>query len=321
MIRSGLDSSRHGGCADEGLWNWVLASRQEQDALASRIPAPAELRAPRRRAPGPPVEWVRDVVLGGVPCREYSAASGRGADVLVFAHGGAFVTGSLESHDRLCRELALSTGRLVVAVDYRLAPEAPAPAAVEDVLAVAGALHLRARETGQQLDVALGGDSAGATIVLLAALRLLSDQGGVPLSALWLICPTADLSGRLAMKSPYAEGWGLSARALQHYLALWSAPASGAFRAPDVLQLTKDRVGLPSASFGRDGRCRVLVATAGLDPLQEEGEELALALGVPPTHHPGLVHGFVQLVDASPACAAATRALVAWEGLRASASR
>lgn len=302
-------AARHIGCADEELGQWVLRSRLEQAALGSRIPDPLELRGPRPRPPGPGLPWVKNTVLGNVACREYSAGQLQRTHVLVFAHGGAFVAGSLQSHDRLCRELAISTGRMVVAVNYRLAPEFPAPAAVEDVAAVMRALHREAAADGISLDVALGGDSAGATLALLAALRLHQAAPELVPSALWLICPNVDLTGRMARESDCAEGWGLSAAAMSHCLRLWAGA--------EAVSLTDSCAELLGALCGGEHPPRVLVATAGLDPLEAEGHRLAAALGVTPLHFPGLVHGFVQLGDVSPACATATREVVAWDGLRA----
>lgn len=94
------------------------------------------LRRPRSRPAGPALAHVRDLTVPGplpVPARLYRAGS-TPCPVTVFVHGGAFVTGGLDSHDRLCRRLALLSDTAVLAVDYRLAPEHPAPAAVEDVV-------------------------------------------------------------------------------------------------------------------------------------------------------------------------------------------
>jgi acetyl esterase len=173
--------------ADEAIERFVLDSRQSQG-----VPSVDELRrGSRERAhlrPTGPAMPVRDEVVGGVPVRIFDQAS---TDRIVYLHGGGFVLGDLDTHDALCRRLAAATGSTVVSVAYRLAPEHPYPAAVDDALAViawAGGLG----------PTAIGGDSAGAFVGVLAARR-----SAVELTA--LLHHDAHFAGRRARRCPVPD--------------------------------------------------------------------------------------------------------------------
>ncbi|HEY7273082.1 MAG TPA: alpha/beta hydrolase, partial [Actinoplanes sp.] len=166
---------------------------QARAALGAQVRAPltvdnlAEVRAsmvqaaPVEVGPGPEVRNVDGVDADGVPARWYRENDDR--PVLVYAHGGGWVMGDLETHDGLCRHLVRASGWSVLAVDYRLAPEAPFPAAVEDLSAAVG----WARRYGT---VAVAGDSAGGQLAAVVARQ--ERDAGRPIAAQVLICPVLD---------------------------------------------------------------------------------------------------------------------------------
>ncbi|MCC9205097.1 alpha/beta hydrolase fold domain-containing protein [Arthrobacter sp. zg-Y769] len=304
--------------ADPGLAAWL------QEIRRSEGPAPSleqiqRLRGPRPRAAGPGLAEVKDLVVpGSVPVRARLYRSSAAAQHLtVFVHGGGFVFGGLASHDRLCRRLALLGGTAVLAVDYRLAPEHPAPAAVDDVAAVldwaAGGLQGRVpAELGQLLPgVGLAGDSSGGLIAFLAARRLAAASARPDL--LFLAYPNADLTLSLPSIRQKGEGWGLSARDLAYYISLWvpdASPGTLAGLSP-VHGFTLPGSGMPVPA---------IVATAEHDPLRDEGKLLAERLAaagadVEYVPHAGLVHGFLTLDAVSPAARRAGDALLGQYGV------
>jgi acetyl esterase len=258
---------------------------QARAALGAQVRAPltidnlAEVRASMTEAApvevgdGPSVAHVDDVDAGGVPARFYRDDAD--APILVFAHGGGWVMGDLETHDGLCRHLVRASGWAVLAVDYRLAPEAPFPAAIDDVSAALG----WARRHGA---VALAGDSAGGHLAAVVARR--ERDAGRPVAAQVLICPVLDP----AMAYPDLDDYGLHRDEMAFF---WNAFAPAMDRShPDVDPFrTPDLSGLPSA----------VIVTAELDVLRDEGERYATALlaaGVPvvSVRHQGVNHNFVR---------------------------
>ncbi|WP_146362326.1 alpha/beta hydrolase fold domain-containing protein [Arthrobacter yangruifuii] len=194
--------------ADTELAAWVddVRSGGSSQPSAERI---GQLRAPRHRPAGPAVEDVRDLRIPGaepLAARLYRPER-RSLPLTVFVHGGGFVFGGLESHDRLCRRLALLAGTAVLAVDYRLAPEHPAPAAVDDVVRVLRWAAGRPQVLGPlNPRVGLAGDSAGGLIAFLAAQRL-AGTSAQP-DALFLAYPNADLTLSRPSVRDKGEGWG-----------------------------------------------------------------------------------------------------------------
>lgn len=226
----------------------------------SRLEAPIEPRARYeylcRRFAGEFVE-VREVVELDRPLRMRLYKQGSGP-LLVWFHGGRFISGSLETHDALCRRLALACGGQVLAVDYRLAPEHPYPAAVED--ARAAAEYARTLNS----DVAAGGDSAGAALAL-----------GCGVGTLALVYPMLDPACRTASHRRFKLGPGPSGDDMR---AGWRQflLEGGSFE-------------LPTGHVKR-----ALVVTAGADPLLDEGQDLLGRLGAAEhVHWPGHIHGFL----------------------------
>jgi acetyl esterase len=219
---------------------------------------------------------------------------------VLFLHGGGFVLGDLDSHDRICRRLAAACDVAVLAVDYRRAPESPAPAAVDDAVRAFGWAHRHQDELGADpaLGIALAGDSSGAAIATLAAIRL-RDADGEGASALLLVNPHTDMTLSQPSMGEKGRGWGLGAEEMRWFVEQW-VPDPDRRADPQVSPLFADLAGLPPT----------VVATAEHDPLRDDGEELALRLmsaGVTFEHCRlrGMVHGFLNLDDVSPAAARA----------------
>jgi acetyl esterase len=284
---------------------------QARAALGAQVRAPlttdnlAEVRASMVQAAsaevgtGPRLRQVEDVDANGVPARFYRDSDG--GPVLVYAHGGGWVMGDLETHDGLCRHLTRASGWAVLAVNYRLAPESPFPAAVDDVSAAVA----WARRHGA---VALAGDSAGGQLAAVVARR--ERDVGRPVAAQVLICPALDP----AMAYPDLDDYGLHTDEMRFF---WDAfaPAPVNRSDPDLNPFrVADLSGLPPA----------VVITAELDVLRDEGERYAAALlaaGVPvvSVRHQGVNHNFVRklaLFDAAHVAVAeiATALRVFWDG-------
>ncbi|MBF9134286.1 alpha/beta hydrolase [Plantactinospora sp. S1510] len=258
-----------------------------------------ELRAGARerngsRPKGPDLPYVEDLTgPSGLPLRRYRAAT-EPRPLMVFLHGGGWVTGDLETHDRTCRRLAQECGVDVLAVDYRLAPEHPYPAAVEDAVEVL-------RWSGP---VAVAGDSAGGYLATMACLRL-RDEGGALPGVQILICPNTDLTLSQPSVIEKGTGHGLDATMLTRFVTWWTPDPTSRGAASPLHH--PDLSALPTT----------LLVTAEHDALRDEGEAYARRLaesGVAVTHRrePGLPHGFIQGMDlTSPDAAAAQQRIFA----------
>jgi acetyl esterase len=195
-------------------------------------------------------------------------AAGSAAPALVYYHGGGWTIGDLETHDVLCRDLALQSGCIVIAVDYRLAPEHHFPVAVDDALAAYRWVCGQARELGVDPDrLAIGGDSAGGNLAAVVAL-LLRDAGDPPPRFQLLIYPATDMRCVAPSHTTNGQGFLLTADTIayfrQHYIE--DAQQWSDWRASPLLH--PNLGGLPPA----------LVITAGYDPLRDEGRQYADAL-------------------------------------------
>jgi acetyl esterase len=259
----------------------------------------------RTRPAGPELAAIRELELGGCRARQYRP-SAEPLPVILYLHGGGWTIGDLNTHDRLCRLLAAGTGAAVVALEYRLAPEHPWPAAIDDTVAALRELLDPPPALGPlNGTIAVAGDSAGGTVATLACMRL-RDQLPAALPALQvLLCANTDLTGSSASMQQKASGWGLSADAIRFFNRQW-VPDQSRWSDPAVSPLHAQELGgLPAA----------LVITAEHDPLRDEGEQYAerlRAAGVPvrARREPGLIHGFVMIDAVSPACAAALERVI-----------
>jgi acetyl esterase len=254
------------------------------------------------RTPGPELSDVRDLRAGGVPARLYRPADGA-TPLVVYLHGGGWTIGSVDSHDRASRRLAREAQCAVLSLDYRLAPEHPWPASVDDTVAALRWVASAPEELyggASPAAVAVAGDSAGGTLAALACLRLRDDDPSAMPDVQALLYANTDLTGAQPSMREKATGWGLDASMVRFFNAQW-VPDESRWSDPGVSPLhAPDLSGLP----------RALVVTAEHDVLRDEGEAYARRLtdaGVEVTARcePGLVHNFMLLDEVSPACAAA----------------
>lgn len=224
---------------------------------------------------------------------------------VVFFHGGGWVVADLETHDEFCRFLARELGFPVMAVDYRLAPEHPFPAAVDDAVAAFNWAVEHAPELGvDPARIAVAGDSAGGN--LCAVVSQVTVAAGGPEPAMQaLIFPVTDLSTKHQSYQLFGEGYFLSEAQMDWYRDHYVDDAD--LEDPRVSPLlAEDLSGLPPA----------YVTTAGFDVLRDEGEAYAKRLeeaGVPTTlrRHSGLVHSWINAISIGRAPRAAADELVA----------
>lgn len=231
-----------------------------------------------------------DGPAGAVPVRIYTPAGSAPGPrpVVVFAHGGGFVFCDLDTHDGICRAMTNGLGAVVISVDYRLAPEHPAPAALEDVYATLGWAHANAAELEADPDrIVVAGDSAGGNLAATVALAA-RDRGGPPIAAQALLYPVIDDNFDTDSYRTYSEGYFNTRAAMQWY---WRQYAPGGANSPLISPNRSDTLaGLPPA----------VVLTASCDPLCTEGDAYAARLaadGVAVTHrvYDGLFHGFLTI--------------------------
>ena len=259
-------------------------------------PAPALARIENISIPGS---------AGPIPARVYDAKAGGSArPIVAYFHGGGWVQGDLETHHGLCARLALRSGAIVVAIDYRLAPEHKFPAAVEDCFAAYGWLRTHAAELGgDPARVAVAGDSAGGN--LSAVVSQLAARAGIPVpSCQVLIYPAVDFALDTASHRELAEGHIIPRDRIEWYAEQYM-PAGADRTDPRASPMrTKDLVGQPPA----------LIITAGFDPLRDEGHAYAerlRAAGIDVAYHEytGQIHAFVSLTKALPEGLACTWAI------------
>ena len=239
----------------------------------------------------PEVAAVSDRIAGSVPVRVYRP-DGDDLPVLVWYHGGGWTIGDLETADPTCRQLAVRTGCVVVSVDYRLAPEHPFPAAVDDAWeALTWVVEHAAGLGGDPGRVAVGGDSAGGNLAAVLC-HLARDRGGPELSFQLLVYPVTDLRLGHPSVDENADGYLLTRDTMRwfrrNYLGANEADVVNPLASP---LLADDHAGLPPA----------LIVTAGYDPLRDEGEAYGRALeeaGVPVKvrRYDRQIHSFFALV-------------------------
>jgi acetyl esterase len=265
------------------LWEMPLddarASYAALNALVDAQNVPIG-KVENRTVPGP---------AGEVPVRVYTPVAAEAATLpaLVFFHGGGFVIGNLDSHDALCRQLANESGCKTVSVDYRLAPEAPFPAAVEDCFAAVQWVEKNASDLGVDPNcIALAGDSAGGNLAAVISL-MARDKGGPPICFQLLIYPVTRPEADTESMRALAEGYLLEKDTMDWFMAQYK-PEKADWRASplDAEKLEN----LPPA----------LVITAGYDPLRDEGKLYADRLKaagnqVDCVNYDGQIHGFFNM--------------------------
>lgn len=261
------------------------------------------------------VAWTQDLGADGVPVRVYAPARAAPLPALLYAHGGGWCVGDLASHDASCRRLAADGGQIVVAVDYRRAPEHPCPAGQRDVLTAWRWLRGNAAAIGADPErLAIGGDSAGGNLAAAACLHL-RDAGEPQPAFQLLVYPATDLRCVSESYQEFAEGYLLTADSIQWYLRHYGADPHD----PRVsVLLEPDLRGLAPA----------ILATASFDPLRDDGEGYASRLraaGIQVEEHRmrGLVHGFFGMDRSLHGCDVASGRIVEsarrrWAGERGS---
>lgn len=273
--------------ANRPAWNTLSPQDARAQYLALRPaaqgPRPAEVKVVDSTIPGP---------AGELPVRIYRPASAP-ADAklpaLVYAHGGGWVFGNLDSHDVLCAQLAIEAGIVVFHIDYRLAPEARFPGAFDDV--VAGLKWVAANGESIGIDtsrLAIGGDSAGGN--LAAAVSIWArDNSGPKLRLQLLAYPVTDAVARSESYRRYEDGYGLNAVTMEWFFDHYT---------PDKATRSDWRVS-PIRAASLAGLPPALVVTAGYDPLRDEGRAYAFRLHQEGTQADlvefgGMLHGFLS---------------------------
>jgi len=266
----------------------LAALRTGANAFMASAVGPAVYRVEDRAVKGPG---------GSVAIRLYRPSAQEMLPVVLFAHGGGFLLGSLDTHDALCRSLALASGAVVIAVEYRLAPEARFPAPIDDVVAVAEVIERSGADWGlDPARLALAGDSAGAQIAAATAMAL-------PARHLALFYPLLDPSRASASQAAFAEGYMLTGSFID-----WAWEAYAGDRGDPRFDLTRaDAAAFPGTT----------IATAAFDPLRDEGEAFGDRLqtaGVDATvrRFEGMIHGFAGMPQLTPVADEA----IAWIGSR-----
>jgi acetyl esterase len=233
---------------------------------------------------------VIDVPGQPVPVRVYRPTLAQDLPALVFFHGGGFVVCDLDSHDRLCRNLANASGAVVVSVDYRLAPEHKFPAAADDAYGATRYVAEHPSEFGIDPNrIAVGGDSAGGNLAAVVSL-MARDRGGPSIRFQLLIYPWVDVGDTSQSMREFSEDYFLTRGSMDWFRESYvrgaedyREPYAFPMRAPDLSRL-------PPA----------MVITAEFDPLRDQGEAYARRLqeaGVPVQlkRYDGMIHVFVTI--------------------------
>ncbi len=261
----------------------VMATR------GSKMADPGTLVHPRIQVPS--TELLIPGPAGLIRARHYRPPVAEPAPLLVFYHGGGLVYGDLDLYDDIVRQICRDGAVHVLSVEYRLAPEFKAPAALDDAYAAFQWAVTHTSDLGVLPGrVAVGGDSAGGTLAAVVS-RLARDDGG-PLPALqWLLYPLTDADAHTRSRTLFADGFLLTAHDIDWFQHEYLDGSTMASFDPRVSPLrAQDLSGLPPA----------LVVTAGFDPLRDEGNQYAAAMqaaGVPVALHemPSLIHAFINL--------------------------
>jgi acetyl esterase len=276
----------------------TMTPQSARDALRA-------LAAARAAVPPPPVMSATDAKVKGaagfLAARVYRV-SDQASPTVVFFHGGGWVAGDLETHDRQARLLAIETGAVVVSVDYRRPPETRFPGAFEDGFAAVRDVIARIAEFGGDATrVGVAGDSAGGN--LAAAVAIACRDAGIDLAAQLLVYPVTDVAGnyadatenaRFPSRTENAEGYFLSRAVMEWFTGHYLGDASH----------DADWRVSPLRAKTLAGLAPAIVCTAWFDPLRDEGDAYAAALqsaGVATRHYrgAGLIHGYFGLGEAS----------------------
>ncbi|MEQ6289408.1 alpha/beta hydrolase fold domain-containing protein [Vogesella sp. GCM10023246] len=281
--------------AERQAQGWVSTPIGVREALAGLIAAMVP--------PGPALPWVNEALVTGGDCpvavRIYHPAPDEARPVLVFCHGGGHMAGSVSSYDPICRRLAASSGHIVVAVEYRLAPENPYPAALDDVALVLRQLWptLDAAGVRYRRERTLAGDSGGAALAATLAQQGQYDAS-LACDRLLLIYPSVDYSLSQPSLARNGKGYLLETERIGWYF-------------DHYFRLGGDRLAASPLHGALTARHPpTLLITAGFDPLLDEGAAYAhklAAVGVAVTYHceEAQIHAFLLLEALVPEVCAA----------------
>jgi acetyl esterase len=243
---------------------------------------------------------------GPIAARHYAPAGDGTRPLLVYYHGGGFVLGDLDGHDNVCRRICRDAEAHVLSVDYRLAPEHPFPAAVDDALAAFRFACINAAALGALPDrIAVGGDSAGGNLAAVVAQKTKAAGGPAPCVQI-LLYPALDRTVARPSLELFREGFLIGREDIAWYHLHYTGSAEVQHDPAQHPLLSKELAGLAPA----------LIVTAGFDPLRDEGEAYAEALGragVPVVlkRFAGLLHGFCNMATIAPACDVALGEVIA----------
>jgi acetyl esterase len=274
----------------------ILAALSEQprvdlsDATVAEVRAQYDMMGPLGVGEPPAIASAVDADADGVPVRLYTPLGNGPFPVVVYLHGGGWTIGSLSGYDALTRKLASDTGAIVVSVEYRLAPEHPFPAAVDDSWT---ALQWTAKHApdfgGDATRLAVAGDSAGGNLSAVMAIAA-RDAGGPALALQALIYPVTDHDFSRASYTENGTGYFLERASMEYFFDAYTRGGTSASD-PRISPLhAADLAGVATA----------LVVTAEFDPLRDEGEAyadrlLAAHVGVERTRYDGMIHGFFSM--------------------------
>ena len=242
-----------------------------------------------------------DLPLPGRTLRARTYRLGEPSATVVFLHGGGWVVGDLDTHDRLCARITRDTGAMVVSIDYRLAPEHPFPAPYEDCWDAFAYIAANRAEFGGG-KIAVAGDSAGGN--LAAAVAQQARDEGIDLAAALLLYPALDCEGQYLSAKQNATGYRLTTGDMDAFTTSYVGAEDR----------THPRI---SPLYGaHEGLCPTIIGAAGYDPLRDESTAYAEVLakaGVDVTLHgyPALIHGFFGMASVSKACDEAAAELTA----------
>ncbi len=226
-----------------------------------------------------------------IPVRIYTPKDGSNLPIIIYSHGGFWIAGNLDTHDNVCRKLSQNTKAIVISVDYRLAPENPFPAALDDVYNVLQWTYANAGSiNGDKKHIALAGDSAGGNLSTAVSL-IARDKNGPQITCQVLIYPSTNISELNSNSwSYFANNFNLSIKDMEKYISLYVPKKEGRKSPYASPLLAKDVKKLPDT----------LVITSEIDPLRDEGEAYAKKLKesgiqVNITRYNGVSHGFIQM--------------------------
>jgi acetyl esterase len=256
--------------------------------------------AGRPIAVGPVSDLTIDGGDGPIAARHYAPTAHVRRPLLVYFHGGGFVIGDLDGHDNLCRRICRDADIHVLSVDYRLAPEHPFPAAVNDAWSAFRWARDNAHALGAQAGrLAVGGDSAGGNLAAVVSQQAMADDSIAPCAQL-LLYPALDRTTVRPSLELFQEGFLISRADIDWYHLHYTGSTVAQ---PDPAQN-------PLCAEQLAGLAPALIVTAGFDPLRDEGEAYAEALrqagvAVVLKRFGGLLHGFCSMATISPVCDAA----------------